>query len=416
MIERNFSLVPNKDEIKQLYEKYLPFLTEIRDNIYHKLQKEIKISPFPTYKRRTKNFDSYYKKLLQKKPEEAEISNRLVCISDMIGIRVICSFLEDIGMVLSQIYSSFEVVEVEQKGVSNSVNEFGYESVHVLVKIPNDCLPANFSYPIPEGLLCEIQIRTMLQDAWAEVEHELVYKMEFTPFDMPFRRKLASMNASLSLADIIFQEIRDYQKNLHAEMSSRQEDFYKTVDSLYENTYENQEDKHFVLDRVNKYVKGTVDELLLRALQFHNDKNYDVAIETYTKIIEHKGVADNSAMLSIILKHRGMAYFSKNDYENAAKDFDMSYSLNPKNFRSIYYEGIIFSIQKKYHEAIDCFNKALAVNKYQAHAHWRRAASLYEIGEYEAALDDISCAKRLGISEKDLSLLNEKVRAKLELK
>lgn len=410
----NFT-VPSKEKIQEVYVKYLPLLTELRDNIYHKLQQEIKLSPAPTYKRRTKSFESYYKKLLRKKPEDAATNDSLVCISDIIGVRVICSFLEDIGVVLSQINSAFEVIEVEQKGQSKSVNEFGYESVHVLIKIPNDCLPSRSVYPIPEELLCEIQIRTMLQDAWAEVEHELVYKMEFTPFDMPFRRKLASMNAALSLADIIFQEIRDYQKNLHAEMRSRQEDFYKTVDSLYEDTHDTQNDKNFVLDRVNKYVKGTVDELLLRALQFHNDKDYDMAIETYTKIIEHKSVSDNSTMLSIIMKHRGMAYFSKNDYENAAKDFEMSYSLNPKNFRSVYYEGIIFSIQKKYHEAIDCFNKSLAVNKYQAHAHWRRAAALYEIGEYEAALDDISCARRLGLSEKDLSVLNEKVCKKLKM-
>jgi putative GTP pyrophosphokinase len=55
--------------------------------------------------------------------------------------------------------------------------------------------------------VCEVQVRTILQDAWAEVEHELVYKAEFTPFDEPMKRKLAALNANLTLSDMLFQEI-----------------------------------------------------------------------------------------------------------------------------------------------------------------------------------------------------------------
>ena len=197
------------------------------ENIKERLQEKIKLTSQPTYKSRIKSFNSYYKKVLRQHPEEAVASEKLVCLTDMMGIRIICTFLEDITDVQEQIKSMFQVREVEIKGASQSYKEFGYESVHVLVSVPDDCKPNSLPDDIllPEELVCEIQIRTILQDAWAEVEHELIYKTEFTPFDMPLKRKLASMNASLSLADIIFQEIRDYQKKLQNEMIQRRQSF-----------------------------------------------------------------------------------------------------------------------------------------------------------------------------------------------
>src|SRR5690606_12002199 len=79
--------------------------------------------------------------------------------------------------------------------------------------------------PVPERLVLppgcrpglEVQVRTILQDAWAEVEHELIYKNHFRyPNSDSIRKKLAAVNASLSLADMIFQEIRDTQKEMAA--------------------------------------------------------------------------------------------------------------------------------------------------------------------------------------------------------
>ena len=226
--------LPAKIKIKNIYETYSPYLSEIMNNIKVILAENIKLSSQPTFKGRIKNFQSYYKKLLRQKPDEAASSDSLICLTDMMGIRVICAFLEDISVVQEQLQSIFDVKEIEIKGNSENFKEFGYESVHVLVSIPENCMPKSIPEGIvfPPDLVCEIQIRTILQDAWAEVEHELIYKTEFTPFDLPLRRKLASINASLSLADIIFQEIRDYQKKLQSEMNLRRHTFYEKADDL----------------------------------------------------------------------------------------------------------------------------------------------------------------------------------------
>ena len=89
-----------------------------------------------------------------------------------------------------------------------------------------------------ESTAFEVQLRTILQEAWAEVEHELVYKAEFTPFDEPMKRKLAALNANLSLSDIIFQEILDYQRRLTSELERRRSAFYGKIEDVMDRPLE----------------------------------------------------------------------------------------------------------------------------------------------------------------------------------
>ena len=197
-------------------------MTDVLYGMERKLKEILVLPSVPTLKTRVKSFSSYYRKLLRILAESAETTD-LPVISDLIGIRVICPFLEDLSMVEKILKDSFKIIEIEKKGADRTFREFGYESTHVLLEIPED---VRKNCILPPNIICEIQIRTILQDAWAEVEHELVYKSEFSPFDLPLKRKLASMNASLSLADIIFQEIRDYQNKLNKEMAKRRDSFY----------------------------------------------------------------------------------------------------------------------------------------------------------------------------------------------
>lgn len=411
------STIPIKSRIKSRYESYIPLLIQIRENIHKKIKENIYLSSQPTYKARIKSFSSYYRKLIRQKSEEAALSDSLVCLTDMIGIRVICTFLEDISVVLEQLKEIFDIREIERKGADLNFKEFGYESIHVLIAIPEDCVPVDIddNLPLPNDLVCEIQIRTILQDAWAEVEHELIYKSEFTPFDMPLRRKLASMNASLNLADIIFQEIRDYQKKLQDEMNERKLQFYNIADTITnEQLGVNVEKKELQIERINPYVHGTIDDLLLQAIHAHNAGEFDRAISIYTEIIESKP-SPNNIVLSVILKHRGMAYFTKNDYMQALKDFKQSFEFDPKNFRSVYYEGIVNSVQKDYKSAVKCFDKSLELNEYQAHTYYRRAIALYELHEYERAMNDVAAAKNLGLEDKGLDDLHEKLLKKFDM-
>ena len=331
----------------------------------------------------------------------------------MMGIRVICAFLEDLSEVEQQIKANFVVKEVEYKGAQQSFREFGYESVHVLVSIPKDCMPEQCELPLPETLVCEIQIRTILQDAWAEVEHELIYKSEFTPFDMPLRRKLASMNASLTLADIIFQEIRDYQKKLQGEVDARRAAFYEKADELTLSSnpkkIENLEPKS--ISRVSPYVHGTIDDMILEAIQAHNHGDLDKAVEIYTIILSSEPTPP-APVLAVIHKHRGMAYFAQNNYTASLEDFQSSVVYDPNAFRSYYYIGIVLSIMNRHEEAIQAYSESIRINEYQSHAHFRRAVSYYKLGDFDNALKDVTDAQSLGLNDAETESLHAKLMEK----
>ena len=418
MSEKNIAL-PNKNEIKSNYEEYAPILIAILGNIESFLKRNIHLTSNPSYKTRIKEFPSYYKKILRKKEkvQEAAECDGLVVLTDLIGVRVICPFVEDLAVVEEQVMSCFDVREIERKGAEQSFKEFGYESVHILVAIPEECLPENCALPLPSDLVCEIQIRTILQDAWAEVEHELIYKSEFNPFDKPLRRKLASINASLTLADIIFQEIRDYQKRFQTELGTRRDTFYEKADEYSESslsTHGSLPDA-MPLSFENPYQKGSIDDLVLKALHEHNLGNFDNAVAIYTKIISFKPRLPDS-VLSVIFKHRGMAYFAQSLYDKALGDFKMSVKCDPKYALSIYYTGIVYSMQGKEREAVENFSRALEIDPFQSHVYYRRAIALYNLGEYPLAMRDLNNAVSLGLDDKDTRLLRAKLMKKFDMK
>lgn len=416
--------VPGKNLIKENYEKYSLLFSEIMNNILENLKKDICLNPKPAFKSRIKSFDSYYSKLLRLKPKEAAEDDSLVCLTDMMGIRIVCAFLEDITTVENQIKNKYDVREIEHKGSLQNVREFGYESTHILIAIPENYL--NFensadsrikNLPLPDNLVCEIQIRTILQDAWAEVEHELIYKTEFTPFDAPLRRKMASVNASLNLADIIFQEIRDYQTKFQREVDERRASFYEKADVITDS-----ENKILNLDtdvpkninRVTPYVRGTIDDMILAAIHAHNTGNLPEAVRIYTEILAHENANDNN-VLSVIHKHRGMAYFAQSQYEEALSDFKKSAEYDPKSFRSIYYEGIVYSIIGDNDAAVECFSRSLEINEFQSHALFRRALAYYNKSEYEKSLSDLTAAENLGLQSDECRALHQRLVEKFDM-
>ena len=239
-----------------------------------------------------------------------------------------------------------------------------------------------------------------------------IYKTEFNPFDIPLRRKLASINASLTLADITFQEIRDYQNKLQKELDERRRSFYNMADGLLNEkpAEEGSED----ISRVSPYVQGTIDELLLRAIEAHNQGHLSEAVDIYTRIIE--AVPDSEKnIISIIRKHRGMAFFAMNNLESAIEDFQKSIEADPKAFRSYYYKGIVYSIQKKYQEAVECYSKSLELNEFQAHTNFRRAMAYYELGEYEKSMNDLDVALKLGMNPQECKPLQDKLVKKFHM-
>ena len=106
------NLIPKK-QIKETYQSYTEYFNEIMKKVVEKLQNNIKLSAQPTYKSRVKSFDSYYKKVIRLKPQKVTEKCDLIYLTDMMGIRMICAFLEDINLAVEQIQNLFEIKEVE---------------------------------------------------------------------------------------------------------------------------------------------------------------------------------------------------------------------------------------------------------------------------------------------------------------
>lgn len=423
--------IPPKEDLLAAYEKSRPVLQAVLYGVLNTVKAVIKLGSTPSYKSRVKSFESYYEKLIRIQPESLG-RQPLPVLTDLIGIRIICAFLEDLAQVQKTICENFEVVEIERKGSERTFSEFGYESLHILIKIPEkiaDMGGKDERIQLPEGLVCELQIRTILQDAWAEVEHELVYKSEFSPFDKPLRRKLASVNASLSLADIIFQEIRDYQNKLNQELDARRATFYEKADVLVRNQLN--ERLNVNADASQKavkpiqptgsinsempYVRGTIDDMILDAIHAHNSGDLDKAEDIYTMIINAEP-QPNNIVLSVIYKHRGMAYFAQNKFEEALSDFMESVKKDDTNFRSFYYIGIVYGLQGDNEGAIEYFTKSLERNEYQSHVLYRRALTNYYMCNYEAAAEDMVKAHKLGLDNEDTQKLEKLLSAQKEMK
>jgi putative GTP pyrophosphokinase len=382
--------IPDHAVLQREYEADQKTRARIVKEVEVYLEEELaKLPSHLTIKGRIKSFHSFYKKYLRYLRDNPTLE--AVLIPDIIGIRIICPFLEDIEVTEQIISEKFELIEIEKKGAGYSFKEFGYESHHILVKIPH-CIGEKYKKSAGgdfSGELLEIQVRTILQDAWAEVEHEFVYKAEFTPFGEPMKRKLAAINASLSLADTIFQEFRVHQRHLNGQLTERRTAFYKEIENsmdsfLVENKEKKEEEKeeNFPERLVNT---SSIDELLLNALYAHNKGQFKQAEAFYSRILT---LNPDKKIKVIIHKHRGMANFSRSKYQEAIDDFNESIKIDPQSYSCTYLLGVVHSCLKDYPRAIDNFSRSLEVNSFQKYCFFRRAQAYYHIGDYPAALSD----------------------------
>lgn len=160
---------------------------------------------------RVKDFNSFYEKIGRKNYE-----NPFDQIEDICGIRIICYYLKDIDRIQKIIKKEFSILDSENKSEALGLKEFAYRSFHNIIKIKDSwCETPN--YRGLNKLKAEIQTRTILMHAWAEIEHKLNYKSDAqVPKD--FQRKLFRLSAKFEEADEQFEELKtgisNYRKRI----------------------------------------------------------------------------------------------------------------------------------------------------------------------------------------------------------
>jgi len=129
-------------------------------------------------------------------------------VTDLIGVRVIAYYLEDVERISRIIEAQFEV---DRENSSDKLQDlgsdrFGYRSVHFVITLAENRADLE-EWAIFVGKRAEIQVRTATQHAWAAVEHKLSYKRT-SEAPQEVRRKLMRLSALFELADEQFSSVR----------------------------------------------------------------------------------------------------------------------------------------------------------------------------------------------------------------
>ncbi len=343
---------------------------------------------------RVKEFDSYVGKLARLRKSQA---HGQILVRDLLGLRVVCPFLDETERVQELLVKHFPVAEVERKGVNLSLAEFGYESVHLLVRLPEGT-PSKL---LPHTKrLCEVQLSTILQDAWARIEHELVYKADRSVPKSAIRRKLAAVSATLTLADVVFQEARDDLAELHDQGVRRRESAKSFVfdDGAMPLAASSRE-----LSRVARRHRSLRDpkssdleSLIVEALQAHSTGDLDKAIQLYSHVLRLR--LPNGGIRSMIYNHRGIAYLTLSQPARSIRDFTSAVRWNAENCRAYFNRGLAYRSLGKPVMALREFRRAADAHEVEANAHYAIAQVLAELGRQREARRE--CDRALALNPK----------------
>ena len=141
---------------------------------------------------------------LYKNDHEITIDSIRRNLFDVAGVRVICSYIDDIYQMADFLTRQDDIKVLKRKDYIASPKENGYRSLHLVVEIPIFLSEKTEQVPV------EIQIRTIAMDFWASLEHQLRYK------------------ASNDITDDLRQELKNCAESI-ADIDRRMQDIYHTV-------------------------------------------------------------------------------------------------------------------------------------------------------------------------------------------
>lgn len=128
-------------------------------------------NPIEFIQSRIKSYGSIYRKLMSKGISH-NISSIEENISDIAGIRVVCSFVQDIYRLADCFLKQDDITLIEKKDYIQNPKSNGYRSLHLIVSVPI------FLENEKRMVKAEVQLRTIAMDFWASLEHKLRYKKD----------------------------------------------------------------------------------------------------------------------------------------------------------------------------------------------------------------------------------------------
>ena len=128
-------------------------------------------------------------------------------ITDLIGVRVVCLYEDELEKIAQIVREHFAVIDVTDKAaaVESTESSFGYKGLHLDLQLSNadSHLPEHGAYAHQPF---ELQVRTIIQDSWSVLDHKIKYKKSIPG---QLKRRINVLSALFELADREFRQIRD---------------------------------------------------------------------------------------------------------------------------------------------------------------------------------------------------------------
>lgn len=279
------SILREYDEAHDLYERFKDKLLVLLNEL---LSREPLIH-LHSIGGRVKKRDSLMKKIQDKS------YTQLNDITDICGIRIITYYDEEVDTVARIIENEFEIdPENSVDKRKKALDTFGYLSSHYIVRLRPVRLQLP-EYGIFSQCQAEIQIRSIIQHAWAEIEHDLGYKSQ-KAVPPPVRRQFFRLAALLELADNEFTRLKDeitgYENQVSKKLESRPEELYIDNTSLSVFIKQNQSFIHWdkrLADLLGAQLIEDADIIPIRvaelqALELETLKDVETALTEYAPI------------------------------------------------------------------------------------------------------------------------------------
>lgn len=216
---------------------------------------------------RIKKRDECIKKFAQKYQFGLENSKQPYAIkdyiADLIGLRIVCLYEDDIERIGKILSSHFAVIEITDKSaqIEKTEDAFGYKGLHLDLNLgeARGKLPEYVAYA---GFNFEVQIRTIIQDSWSVLDQKIKYKKSI-PTNL--KRRINTLAALFELADREFREIRN----------STEEEILKSEQENDELTTESISDHEQAGSGHRKYTKLDAFGFLKIAKHFFKDYEFE---------------------------------------------------------------------------------------------------------------------------------------------
>ncbi|WP_098743527.1 hypothetical protein [Paenibacillus sp. EZ-K15] len=292
--------------------------------------------------------EKHFKSLEGKLQKNTNKYNKLEDITDLAGLRIITYFSDEVDLIASLIEREFEFDaenSIDKRKILDP-DRFGYLSMHYVIKLKDNraSLPEYSRYT---DCYAEIQIRTILQHTWAEIEHDLGYKSKLEiPKDI--RRNFSRLAGLLEIADSEFLRIRNELENYEQKVSEQiiLQPTIVSIDKVSLDSFVNNNSKIY---EISKEIAQTINYEL---------RNTAVLLDRYIERFHYLGIEYISEIEALLDKYSAtMIKFADKWIDKDQKDEDQEIRSVDLGISLFYLCYIVVAEKQSYDVAFEYFSK-----------------------------------------------------------